>query len=175
MIYKWFISGSMDTGKRIPRFVFRHVNRCTSCKQFADSTAALNERLLRDADEILGHTPSHLGETVLSGLNRPPVPVRNNSFKPRRLVFRPVLTGVLALLLIVVGVWWFTAPGEPPASGKQVSVTQVPDNIGITLPETPLQDLAAVVESPLQNELRSLKEAMHSTVRMFSSYFDMDI
>ncbi len=177
-IHKWFISGAIDTGKKAPGFVLSHLKRCPSCTGFANTADSLTDMLKRDTDEILDpslHAHEPAVERIMSSLAPSPGPGRGRlpGSGSRRFSFGPVFAAVFATLVISAGVWWFFAPGTAPEKAEQTFLSDT--GSVIRLPEAPLLELAAAVESPLTNEIRSLEEAAKSTADFFISNLDMDI
>jgi len=46
---KWLISGVLDSSRRLPLLVERHVHRCKSCREFLTDSKLIGECLERDA------------------------------------------------------------------------------------------------------------------------------
>jgi hypothetical protein len=87
LLARWQVSGALDRGGARSRWCTAHVERCPGCHAYADSMAALHQRLLAGA----------------AGAPAPSVVGRRPHVRPRSLVGGFAVTAAAALYLWVAG------------------------------------------------------------------------
>lgn len=171
-IYKWMISGAMDTGKEMPGIVRRHLGRCESCHAFARMGQALDTRLKQDASELLKEPDTALNYRILAALESRPEPSYRRSRRASRFSPIPILSTAFALIVMVIGLAVITPGPGPKVSGDPSILDRI-----LAVNESPVQDpkpalpgLMEKVESPFNREIASLKNAVVSAKDFFVTY-----
>lgn len=170
-IYKWKISQAMDSGKTISHTVHKHMQRCDSCREYAEFCTSLKPRFTQDKKSIFGDLDRALNEKILSSIPdvlRPaPEPGRRTSgqkFSLRRPALIPSFAAALTVLAAVIGILFLVLPRteQTPALG------QISAYVSAASPE----EVLSRVESPLEKEYAELKRTFESTGRYLIQSFE---
>lgn len=168
-VYKWMISWSLDSGKELPGSVNRHIVGCTSCREFARTSAELAARLTRDAPGFLQRSHDTLDSKITSALDGKPghrlTPKRRFHFSPV-----PVLTAALVVLLVTIAIIFQVIPITSPAPGES-SIAEPP---GTAIAKNPLPILKKI-ESPIESEMNKLGKSINSAAKFLVSRLDIKI
>ncbi len=164
-IYKWMISLAADNGKpsSLPRWVSRHISRCSSCQSYAHTVELLEERLPADARVIAGQT-AHDFDTLPYRIHTALDAQRGSSLqppRPRRFLI-PALGTAAALLFIVGGIFFISQPGDRPVLNQPEAPGLFAALSAGNLPPASLQGLVSKAESPLDSELHLLVDNVTS-------------
>jgi hypothetical protein len=179
-IHKWFVSSALDTGKPLPGLVRKHLKNCNECHAFAASADHLHQQLDTDTPTFLSSfSHQKLQEKIVSGLPlRFPTTTKSRGsddsiFKTGVFFLRPTIAAVLAIVILVTGVWWFNSQRNTSNTTQQAILNKVPPVINKA--GDSLIKFAVNLESPLHQEAKSLKEAAKSTKEFFASYLNLKI
>lgn len=164
-IYKWFISQALDSGKPFSSLVSRHLRRCTACREFAQFSESLQQRSVQDTDDILKGYDKTLDEKIISGLSKNPEPREISARKP---VFIPVVAAASAVLIITISVIWLTAP-------KSSQLDPLKTIYEFDINQASLENKLASIESPLQEEIKGLRQTLNSTAKFLVSCLEYGI
>ncbi|MGD9346039.1 MAG: hypothetical protein PVH84_09275 [Candidatus Aminicenantes bacterium] len=164
-IYKWFISSAQDSRKPIPTFLNRHIQRCESCREFAELHESLTETSIKDLPCIDDDKKSVLASSIISALDN-----ERETVKPpdRRTSLIPVFVSSFVLLAVAAGIYFLTSP-RPNSSHFFNSLSAIDNTI------SSFEERLDKVNSPLQTEYEDLKQTMKSTTEFFASYLDVKI
>ncbi len=152
--------------------VRRHMERCGSCHDFARMGHELNIRLTGDAAELIKKTDTALDHRILAALEARPEPSYRRSRKGFRFQPMPILYAALALILVVTGLLVLSPRSGPKDNDNSSLMTRILNTDSISIEEsTPvLPKFMAKVESPMNREIDSLKNAVVSAKNYFVSY-----
>ena len=171
-IYKWMISRTLDSGKRLPGVVNRHIDRCSTCSEFARLSGSLATGLTQDAPGFLqkNHdTYDWLNIKITSALDtKTPTQIRRRqrfNFLPK-----PALAAALALVAVTIAVILQVIPFTAPAPGEN-SINELSKSVIV---KNPLQVIQQV-ESPIESEMRSLGQSINSAAKFLVSRLDVKI
>ena len=147
-IYKWFISQALDSGKNVSKSVNRHLHHCSSCREFAAFCGELKERTDKEKSYFLERKEAALNKKIISALAKDTAPKKIPSRKP---LLRPVLAAASLALIIFSGIFIFNTTTRDNAvpSESLFSLSSV---------DVPVDNVLMKIDSPLQNELLSLKD-----------------
>lgn len=171
-IYRWKVSGAIDSGKPMPDAVKRHLLRCDSCREFAAAAEDVGRRLSRDAEILTGpgdraladRIKASLGDRIEAPESRPVV-----SFRPKpTLRLRPVLTAAVALIIVGASVLYVVTSRPRPT----------PDFAPPFQIEKPGVYLVAAVQkvnSPYEKEMQLWKETLGSAAKTIEASFDIGL
>ena len=167
-VYKWLISRSLDSKKRLSGPVTRHIRRCRECREFLRVSESLNRRLVRDAGSLPGRVDGSLNKKVLSALTVQPVSVS----AARRLVLPvPVLVAASVVVLVAFGIIFRPVPVVEPGTDQDlINSLSTP-----AIFDTPFQDLFSRVESPIDSEMENLKQSVSSASSFILSCLDVQL
>ena len=171
-IYKWMISWALDSGKRLPGVMSRHIDRCGNCREFARLSGFLAARLTEDAPGFLqkNHdTDDWLNIKISSALDTktPPQLTRRPRFN---FMPKPALATALVLLAVAIAVIFRVIPLTAPAPGGP-SINELSKPVTV---KNPLQ-IIEKVESPIESEMRSLGQSINSAAKFLVSRLDIKI
>ncbi|UCH96786.1 MAG: hypothetical protein JSV88_08010 [Candidatus Aminicenantes bacterium] len=171
-IYKWMISWALDSGKRLPGAVNRHIGRCSGCREFARYSGSLATRLTRDAPGFLQtgyETHDTLNIKITSVLDAKSSPKLTPG---RRFNFRPIpaLAAALVVLAVAIGIIFQVIPLTGPGPGEN-SIDKLRESAPV---KNPLQVIQQV-ESPIESEMRSLGQSLNSAAEFLVSCLDVKI
>ena len=173
-IYKWFISRALDLGKGLPGFVTRHVQHCKTCREFSHLSQMLNRELVREAPQFLPQSKrdDSLNEKILTVLAAKPRPAAS---KKRRRLWSPfpvpALAAAVVVLVVTIGIIWQTIPSRVPNTGGEI----VNDLSEFRITSVSWQDMVGGVESPLETEMKELKQSVNSAAEFLISNLDIKI
>lgn len=172
LIYKWIISWVLDSGKGLPGAVNRHIDRCSSCREFARLSGSLAARLTQDAPEFLqkSHdTNEWLNIKISSALD---TKTPTHSIRRQRFNFmpKPALAAALVLAAVVTAVIFLVIPSTTPTpAGPSINDFSKPVTV-----KNPL-NVVLQVESPIEAEMRSLEKSINSAAKFLVSCLDVKI
>ncbi|MGD2087220.1 MAG: hypothetical protein PVH61_13635 [Candidatus Aminicenantes bacterium] len=172
-IYKWMISWAMDSDKRLPGIVNRHIDRCSSCREFARLSGPLATRLTQDAPGFLQknhETNDRLNVKITAALDTK-TPTQLTRRQRFNFLPKPALAAVLVLAVVAIAVILQVIPFTAPAPPVERSSNDLPKSVTI---KNPLQILAKV-ESPIESEMRSLGQSINSATKFLVSRLDVKI
>jgi hypothetical protein len=163
-IYKWMISRAMDSGKPISGMVARHVRGCSSCREFARLSEELERRLTKDAAVLLESADIAPGEKMRSLLGTRP----DSSSRARHSRLRPVFAAAASLAVVSVSIIWLTTsrPNKMPPLGSFFK---------FEAPGVYLDRALQKAQSPYQQEILELKQALKSTNGVLEACFDIGL
>ena len=170
-IYKWFISRSLDLGKKVPGFVSGHLRRCPACREFSRISESLNQRLADDASRFLHESTVNdsLNKKIISALA---VKQRPKKTERRRFLTAPLpaLAAAVVVLAIAVGIILQTIPAKAPGTTNDMM------NLSeFSITNTFFQDAVGDIESPMETEILELKQSLDSAAEFLISGLDIQI
>jgi hypothetical protein len=164
-IYKWKISQAMDSGKTTSGNVQRHMNKCDSCREYAELCTSLKPKFNLDKQVILEEFDESLNKKIMSTI--PEKPGSGSAPGRRAPALIPSLAIALTVSVISIGIIFMAFPRS-----KQVpSLGQISTLVSAAYPE----DFLSKVESPLEKEYTELKRTLESTSKFLISSFDFRI
>jgi len=181
-IYRWKLSGAIDSGKPISGTVKRHLLRCASCREFARLAEDTGRRLSRDAGVLVESVDQSLAKRVQASLgdrvgppaSRPEASLRlpgaltqkSGNWGIDNLV--PILATAAALVVVGASVLWVVRSRPQP----------MPDLTPPFQIEQPGTYLVAVVEkvnSPYEKEMRLWRETLDGAAEKLKGCFDIGL
>lgn len=172
-IYKWMISWALDSDKRPPGIVNRHIDRCGACREFARLSGSLATRLTQDAPGFLqkNHdTYDWLNIKITSALDaKTPTQLTRRqrfNFMPKPALAAAALVLLAVAIAVILKVIPFTAPAP-----VERSIDDLPKSVTV---KNPLQ-IIEKVESPIEAEMRSLGQSINSAAKFLVSRLDIKI
>jgi hypothetical protein len=170
-IHKWKISGAIDSGRPPAGMTKRHLERCSSCREFSRLSEELEKRLAGDAAALIGSTDATLAGRVMPNTSAgklveslAPVPSR-----PKFFLLRPVWAAA-ASLAAVVGVSLIWIVTSHPAKMPTLDALFKLDG-----PRAYLENAFRKAEAPYQEEVLELKQALESTADYLVSRLDVNL
>ena len=172
---KWFISSSMDTGKKMPGFVRKHVSKCVSCREFLQFSQTLEDQAAWDAAAIIQKTQDALAGRIKrkAFLNQEP---RKRYRRGRPLI--PAASVALAAILVIIFfvVRQNPSPSPTPIPGSSVLTAYESFLFGRdSNPGGSLKNLASQMESPFGTEWQSIQKKVKSAADNLRSRFNLKI
>ncbi len=173
-IYKWKISQAMDSGKSISSLMQRHLQKCNSCREYAEFCTSLKPKFTQDKQVILQDIDKSLNKKIMMAIreqNGPGTGALEKSpahkFSLRQPALIPSLAAVLTVLIISISIIFFVLP----RSKQRPAIDQISTLLSAASPK----DVLSRVESPLETEYAELKRAFESTSKYLISSFDLRI
>jgi hypothetical protein len=170
-IYKWKISQAMDSGKPISSLLQRHLQKCDSCREYAEFCTSLKPKLTQDKQVILQDFDKSLNKKIMTAIQKQNGPGSGaaekspaHKFSLRRPALIPSLAAAFTVLVISIGILFFALP----RSKQRPALDQISILLSAAFPE----DVLSKVESPLETEYSELKRAFESTSKYLISSFD---
>jgi hypothetical protein len=177
-IYRWKVSGAMDSGKPLSGTVKRHLLRCASCREFAGVAEDAGRRLTRDAKELIGFGDQALAERVKASLRdqieaRISAPESRSRRKPDFRLgpgfsLKPILAAVAALLVVGAGVLWVVKSRPQP-------MAELTPPFRIENPGTYLVAALEKVNSPYEKEMRLWRQTIDGAAKTLEAAFDLGL
>ena len=171
IIHKWFISRSLDTGKKLPAFVSSHLRRCRGCRDFHHLSGSLSRRLVRDGQVYLRERDEFLNERITSALTAKPEPVTPKRRNPVQ-IFVPAFAAALFVFVVAMGVILQNTKGRSPGTGSD-PLTGLSELVPAKT--TSLPEIVGRVESPMTSEMTGLKQSVDSAAKFLISCLDIKI
>jgi hypothetical protein len=181
-IYRWKLSGAIDSGKPLSGTVKRHLLRCASCREFAGFAEDTGRRLTRDAGVLVGSVDQSLADSVKSSLGhwvesptfRPGANLRlpdaltqkSGNWGIDNLV--PILAAAATLVVVGASVLWVVRSRPQP-------MPELTPPFQIETPGAYLEAAVEKVGSPYEKEIRRWKEAFDSTAKTLEACFDIGL
>ena len=149
-VYKWLISQALDSGKNVSKPVSRHLRHCSSCREFAAFCGELKEKATQEKIDFLDKADEALNKKIISSLAKDTATSEAISRKP---FLRPVLAAASMALIIFSGIFIFNTINKDRStpSGSLFSLSAV---------DVPVENVLGKIDSPIQDEILSLKETM---------------
>lgn len=184
ILYKWFISRSMDRDESLPRLVKRHVSRCPECARFAQQCLDMASRLSEEARRETFSVSPELHEKILRR-RRPVQELSGEStvvIGALRLLRRPVvLTAAALVLLTVVGVYLYSRSRTTSQNpDKRIVKQQIVESKIWPLTRWPLSsESASVIEDalcqPIEEEIRLLRRDGEDAAEFLLACIPLDL
>ena len=172
---KWFISGSVDSNKEVPRFIQNHIIKCDSCREFLLFSQVLEDKAAKDAASIFQEIPDSFMEKVKATRFQQ----AQSQAKPRlKRTLIPTVSVAMAAIVIVLFIVFSPNQSSPPPLKTQSSILTGGDSFLFGRDSTPggsLQNLASQLESPFGAEWMSLKNAVKSATDGLTNRLDLRI
>lgn len=176
-LHKWRISTALDTGKPLSPSTRHHLESCAQCRSFARLSGVLEKQLGQDGRELSNVLSGSGGEHFRNQRIIDALTVQNSPRPASRLRlpmrFRPVYAALL--LAVIITATALFSPFSSTNTGQPDSSFFTAIGERLDFPEPPVHKLAAQVESPLNREMDSLKQAAQSTIEFLKSYLDTGI
>ena len=177
-ISRWMISRAEDTGKRIPRFIEKHIARCDACGVFARSAASLTSRLREERSAWLAKVPDFpvdLGRD-LETTTQSARTVEAGRPGSRRLLFglRPLPVAATALVVVAAALVLSQVLREPSLSPQDRSSARAAIKSLTSAPEG-FQGAVGKAESSLEKEGRILRQSLSSAVEYLQARMNIKI
>ncbi|MFC2155361.1 hypothetical protein ACFLRB_02570 [Acidobacteriota bacterium] len=171
IIHKWFVSRSLDTGKKLPGFVSSHLRHCGGCREFHQLSGSLSRRLARDGEVYLLERDEFLNERINSALTAKPQPVVVKKRNPAQ-IFVPAFAAALFVFVVAMGVILQNTKGVAPGANTNplTGISELVPGKRASLPE-----IVGRVESPMESEMTGLKKSVGSAAKFLISYLDIKI
>jgi hypothetical protein len=164
-IYKWFISQAKDSRKPFPASLNRHIQRCASCREFANLHESLKETNVKDLPCLTDEKESALTTKIISALDRNEEPLKASARRPALI---PAFVSFFVLMAVAAGIY-FTTLSRPSSTLLLNSLSEIDNTIAS------LEERLEQINSPLDVEYAGLKETMKSTTEFFAAYLDVKI
>lgn len=165
-IYRWKVSGAIDSGKPMSDAVKRHLLRCASCREFAGFAEDTGRRLTRDAGVLLGSVDPSLGKRVQASLGDLGEAAPSHAGATLRL--RPILAAVAALFIVGAGVLWLVRSRPQPTP-------ELAPPFQIEKPGFYLEAAVEKARSPYEKEMRLWKETFDGAAKTLEACFDIGL
>jgi hypothetical protein len=164
---RWLVSRAEDTGKKLPRFVERHIGGCQACGAFVRASRALGPGLKSERSGFLAKVPEFAVELEGAESREPERRTAEAASRGRsRFLFGlrplPVAAAVLLVAATAVVLFQVNRPG-PAMSPREIAAARTAIK---TLTSAP-QELPGVVgraESSLDRERQILEKSLFSAV-----------
>jgi hypothetical protein len=171
-IYKWLISQAADSEKPLSGRLLRHIQRCSSCHEFAQFCGSLKTKLAQDKQSILDNHDNALDQKIISAVYQDSTSIRGRQAEPvkesaRRPALVPILAAAFFILAVSISIIFLTVP----RSENEISLGSVSELVSAASPENILGRL----ESPLEKEYLELKQTLGSTTKFLLSSFHYHI
>jgi len=168
-IIKRLVSSAANKRRDFSRPVRRHLERCSSCREFARFSLTLSQTAARDARTFLEHIPAPETAGLLDKS-----PAHAGSAPPARRFSRrpwiPASVGAAGLILAALLVF-----RPAPIFRKSVSPDEVAEFKKIAFSGGAIVNAAVETPSPLDREYKSLKKAVDSAVQTLLSSLDFKV
>lgn len=167
---RWMISRAADTGKKPPRSVARHLERCGACGEYARFAASLKDRLDGEREAFLAAVPGFpLSETAWDA---GPAPKNEPAALGRRFALRPLPVAAGLLVVAVAAVLIFRVVLREPAPRPEdraaaqaalKSILAAPDELGgaLTGAESSLERERLVLEKSIASAAEYLQAQLN--------------
>jgi hypothetical protein len=165
---RWLVSRAEDTGRKLPRFVERHVGRCPGCGAFMRASMALGTGLRSERPDFLAKAPEFAVDLEAAARREPLRGVSEAASRGRaRLLFglRPLPVAAAALLVVVaaaVVLFQVNRPGLS-VSPQQMAAARAAIKSLTSAPQG-LEGMVGQAESSLDRERRVLEKSLSSAV-----------
>ena len=166
LISKLIIDSREDSGKKLPRFVSGHLEKCSGCRAYINLG-----RELRSVDPY-----AVISDQSMTDLNRKiSANIYNNKPGEEKRGFRlfsPVsIAAIFFIVIISFGVILFQGINKPSENnaGKPIINLTAAGNI------KNINDLFSRVESPIQREAEDLKKTVNSAGEYLKSVMDFGL
>jgi len=173
-IYRWKVSGAIDSGKPLSGTVKRHLLRCASCREFAGIAEETGRRLTRDAEVLIGSVDPSLAKRVQGALGdqlESPASHPKASWRLRPgMRLRPVLAAAAALMVVGASVLWVVR--SRPQRMPELKLTAP---FQIEQPEAYLVAALEKVGSTYDEEIRRWKVAFDGAAKTLEAAFDIGL
>lgn len=170
-LHRLAISNSYDSEEVLPRRTKRHLERCTSCRDFRRQTARVHARLLRSADATCDR---RLERRVLEALPDSPLRERIFLLSNKRMLTAAAMVMGAAILLA----FYASRPEEPGpakyARARQALVDFTAMSAHVTGGLTQEDQLANLTHGPLESELRAVTNQTRSAIRFLVACTTLD-
>jgi hypothetical protein len=180
-IYRWKVSGAIDSGKPMSDAVKRHLLRCASCREFAAAAEDVGRRLSRDAGVLMAASDQAFAESIKASLGSaqlqgdPRVSPGRAAVEPkprsrRKTGFRPspILATAAALVVVGAGVLWVS-------KSRPKTAPDLTPPFQIEQPGKYLVAAAERVNSPYAKEMRLWKETLGGAAEKLKQSFDLGL
>ena len=165
LMYKWFISRAVDSGKPVFPLVRRHLRGCSACREFAQVSESIIQRSAQDTADILEGHDSALDEKIISGLSKAPA---TKTPSARKSVLIPSVAAASAVILITIGVILLSSPQSSPLDSLRAVYA-------FDIDQASLEEKMVAIESPLTEEFQGLRQTMNSTAKFLISCLEQGI
>jgi hypothetical protein len=168
LVHKWKISRALDSGKPLTGLTKRHLRRCDSCREFAESSEKMGRQLREDAAALVGGIDRSMGDRMRSALNEQIRITASAPSRPKMASWRPVLAAAVSLVVIGISVVWLVTsrPRQMPRLDPLFSLES---------PQAYLENAVQKVESPYQKEIAELEKALKSTADFLRARLDIGL
>ncbi len=173
-LYKWKISQALDSGKTISSNVYKHLQRCDTCREYAELCSSLKQKFTLDKKVILQDFDEVLNEKIMAAIPEKPelgTEPGRSSRTPKwpfgRPALIPSLAAALTVLAFAISLLFFIHLQTKQASS--------PGQISALIRATSPEDVLSKVESPLEKEYAELKRTLESTGKFLVSSLDFRI
>jgi hypothetical protein len=166
---RWLVSRAEDTGRKLPRFVERHLGRCPGCGAFVRASRALGPGLRSERPDFLAKVPEFAVDLDAAASRLEPARHGTEAVSRRRarLPFglRPLPVAAAALLVMATAAVVFFQVNRPglsvdpqqmaAARAAVKSLTSAPQGLG---------GIVGQAESSLDRERQVLEKSLFSAV-----------
>lgn len=160
-VYKWKISRALDSGKPLSGRVRRHLDLCSSCREFKRLSEEAGRRLSEDAVALLERAEASLGQRIIASLDiRTELPPSQKSR-----LFRPALATASALAMLSIGLIWL-------ATSRSHKTSALDSLFAFDEPRVYLETALQKAESPYQQEILELEQVIKSATDFFKASLD---
>ena len=164
-IYKWRVSKALDSGIPYSGGVVHHLEHCSSCREFVAFSEKLQKRTAASKPDFSKGYPSNLPHRIMANLDKPP------ASKPKWGLHHylvPVTTSAILILAVSTSVYFLTSPRNTPlvSLDELLPLNQAQASLGKTLNG---------LDSPLEAEYQSLKNAVEATTEYLISRFEIKL
>lgn len=170
-IHKRNISRAIDTGKPPAGLTRRHLEKCSSCREFSRDTRDLEKRLAADAAALTARSDASLAGRVISTVaaaghsgSLSPAPNRPTEFR-----LRPAWAAA-ASLAVVVGISLIWMVSAPPSKMPPLEPL-----FNLEGSQTYLESALQKAESPYQEEILELRQTVERTADYLLSRLDVNL
>ena len=164
-IYKWRVSKALDSGKPYSGRVKHHLDRCTSCLEFVKFSEKLQTKTEAAQPDFSKGYPSSLPHRIMANLDTPPV---SKSKRGLQHYLVPVTTSAVLILAVSASILFLTSP-------RNVALEPLDELLPLNQAQASLGETLNGLDSPLEAEYQSLKNAVEATTEYLISRFDIKL
>ena len=156
-LFRFMISDAADNESNLSPATQRHVDKCSDCKSFYETSLSMGQTLKRQAAELNEDLPAHFAQRVLEAA--PDRTDRTYKIAPKSWHLALAAACIVIVASLTVPLLTLNQPDPPQHETART------DGLYRLIDDGNPAALAGLVERPLSNEIDNLAESTESAVR----------
>jgi hypothetical protein len=175
-LFRFMISHAADAGNQPGRVTARHLQTCSSCREFYNFCRQLDANLPAGAEVLNCDVSAALHEKILHKIDK----TDTETFKPHIQFWPLAAAAVLVVFILLGGIYYFKSqqPAGPQINQDNPNLATIPNELPGLVTNNTITILTGtndMLENQLKEEFQNISDDTESAVRFLFACVNVDM